>query len=293
MNLRDLEYLVAVADHRHYGKAALACNVSQPTLSMQLKKLEEQLGVVFFERSHKHVLMTDIGEKIVAQARGLLRTAKEIRETAQYARDPLKGEMKLGVFPTLGPYLLPLCVGAIHTALPSLKLLLVEEKTEILIQKLLRGEIDCALLALPVLDGQLESAALFDDPFLLATPKNHPLARRKRISLEDISGENVLLLEEGHCLRAQALEICSMVGVRENQQFRATSLETLRHMVAAGVGITLIPSIAARPDDNVCYIPFGKPKIARTVGMVWRKKTARTPAIEKINAIISKNILAR
>jgi LysR family hydrogen peroxide-inducible transcriptional activator len=186
---------------------------------------------------------------------------------------------------------LPLCVGAIHTALPSLKLFLVEEKTEILLQKLLNGEIDCALLALPVLDGQLESTALFDDPFLLAVPKTHLLAKRKQVSLDDISGENVLLLEEGHCLRAQALEICSMVGARENQEFRATSLETLRHMVAAGVGITLIPRIAAKPDDNVCYIPFGKHKIARKVGMVWRKKAAREPAIQKINSTILKSVI--
>jgi LysR family hydrogen peroxide-inducible transcriptional activator len=287
MNLRDLEYLVAVADHRHFGKAAHACNVSQPTLSMQLKKLEDQLGVMFFERSRKHVLMTDIGEKMVAQARTVLRGAREIREMAHHARDPFAGEMKLGVFPTLGPYLLPLCVEAIHAALPTLKLLLVEEKTEILLQQLLRGEIDCALLALPVMDGQLESKALFDDPFLLAVPKNHPLAKRKRVALADISKENVLLLEEGHCLRAQALEICGMVGVRENQQFRATSLETLRHMVAAGVGITLIPRIAAKHDDNVCYIPFAGPKFTRTVGMVWRKKTAREPAIQKLASIIS------
>jgi LysR family hydrogen peroxide-inducible transcriptional activator len=279
MNLRDLQYLAAVADHRHFGKAAQACNTSQPTLSMQLKKLEETLGVQLFERTSKHVMVTPIGEDIAERAQRILREAEGIKEAAKTAQDPYAGEFRLGAFPTLAPYFLPQAVPAISKKLPKLKLLLVEEKTEALLEGIKAGTLDAALLALPIEEDGLETAALFDDQFLLAVPRYHALAKRKTIRQSDLADERLLLLEDGHCLRAQALEVCHMTGAGE-QEFRATSLETLRHMVAAGSGITLIPKMAMQKGDGIVYIPFAKPAPSRTIGLVWRKTSARKPCID-------------
>lgn len=288
MNLRDLEYLVAVADHLHFGRAAEHCHVSQPTLSMQVKKLEEYLGVTLFERGGKQVLVTPIGEAVTAQARTVLRGAKDIRELALHAQNPLAGEFRLGAFPTLAPYLLPICVPPIHKQLPKLKLLLVEEKTDKLLDSLLAGALDAALLALPLTHGQehLESLPLFEDTFLLAIPHNHPLAGKTSVTIEDILSEPLLLLEEGHCLRAQALEICTLAGMREYQEFRATSMETLRQMVASGIGVTLIPQTARKRGDGITYLPFADTRMSRTIGIVWRKGYARETVIREISGII-------
>jgi len=282
MNLRDLHYLVTVADTRHYGKAAEQCHVSQPTLSMQLKKLEETLGVQLFERTNKKVMITPVGEHIAERARKILQDAEAIKTIANMSQDPYAGEFRLGAFPTLAPYFLPLAVPAIRKKLPKLKLLLVEEKTESLVERLKAGTLDAALLALPLQEDGLETMPLFDDRFLLAVSRNHPLAKRKTIRQSDIMGERLLLLEDGHCLRAQALEVCSMTGASENQEFRATSLETLRHMVASGVGITLIPKMAMQKSDGIVYIPFAKPAPLRTIGLVWRKTSARKPCIDAL-----------
>jgi LysR family hydrogen peroxide-inducible transcriptional activator len=280
MNLRDLQYLVAVADEQHYGKAAEQCHVSQPTLSMQLKKVEEYLGVQLFERTNKQVMITPVGEKIAERARQVLRDTQEIRDIAKTAQNPYAGDFRLGAFPTLAPYFLPQVVPLIAKKLPKLKLLLVEEKTEQLLDKLKAGHLDAALIALPVEGEGFDSASLFDDPFLLAVPLNHPLAKRKRVDLDDIRREPLLLLEDGHCLRNQALEVCSLIGASEYQDFRASSLETLRQMVAAGVGITLIPKLAMRKNDGIVYIPFTKPAVSRTIGLVWRKTSVRKSCIE-------------
>ncbi len=282
MNLRDLQYLAAVADHRHFGKAARACNTSQPTLSMQLKKLEETLGVQLFERTNKHVMVTPVGEEIVQRARRILHESGEIKAVAKTAQDPYAGNFRLGAFPTLAPYFLPLAVPAIRKKLPKLKLLLIEEKTKSLLERIIAGPLDAALLALPIDEDELETMPLFDDSFLLAVPPNHPLAKRKSIRQSDIAHEQLLLLEDGHCLRAQALEVCSMTGATENQEFRATSLETLRHMVASGVGITLIPKMAMQKSDGIVYIPFAKPAPSRSIGLVWRKTSARKPCIDAL-----------
>lgn len=286
MNLRDLEYLVAVADLQHFGRAAEHCHVSQPTLSMQIRKLEDYLGVILFERTNKSVLVTPIGAEIAQQARQVLRGAQDIRLLARHAQEPLAGEFHLGVFPTLAPYLLPLIVPALHQALPKLKLLLVEEKTDRLIDMLLAGSLDGALLALPVSEPQLISAPVFVDPFMLAVPEGHQLAERQGVTTEDLATEPLLLLDEGHCLRAQALELCALAHASEHQAFRATSLETLRHMVAAGVGVTLIPRIAMKPGDGLSYIPFADPSVARTIGMVWRKGISREALLGRIREII-------
>jgi LysR family hydrogen peroxide-inducible transcriptional activator len=286
MNLRDLRYLVALADERHFGKAADRCFVSQPTLSAQIRKLEEYLGVPLVERQPKRVSLTSAGEKIVERARRLLLEADAIVELAKTDRDPLAGSLKLALIPTVGPYLLPHVVRRLKRALPRLKLLLYEFQTAPLIEKLRAGEIDMGIVALPLpLDG-LEAAPLYDEPFRLAVPAGHGLADREYVSVQDLQGETLLLLEDGHCLREQALEVCSRVGVHEAQDYRATSLETLRQMVAAGHGVTLLPDLAsASPAGTARGLrikPFVKPVPARTIGAVWRKSTTRGPAIEAV-----------
>lgn len=288
MNLRDLEYLVAVADLGHFGKAAEACNVSQPTLSMQVKKLEEYLGLSLFERGSRRVLVTPAGEAIIGHARKALMETAEIRRIARHGRDPLAGEFTLGVFPTLGPYFLPSAVPVITETMPKLRLLLVEEKTPTLIGKLQRGELDAALLALPHGADGLEDAPLFTDPFRVAVPKGHALAARTEIRHSDLKGEPLLLLEDGHCLREQALEACALMGAGERQDFRATSLETLRHMVAGGVGITFMPEIAMQSDPSIRYLPFAGTAPSRTIGLVWRKGTARRPVMQKLVEILGR-----
>jgi LysR family hydrogen peroxide-inducible transcriptional activator len=286
MNLRDLRYLVALADERHFGKAADRCFVSQPTLSAQIRKLEEYLGVPLVERQPKRVSLTPAGEKIVERARRLLQEADAIVELAKTDRDPLAGALKLALIPTVGPYLLPHVVRRLKRALPRLKLLLYEFQTAPLLEKLRAGDVDMGVLALPVpLDG-LAATPLYDEPFRLAVPAAHPLADRESVSLQDLQGETLLLLEDGHCLRDQALEVCSRVGVHEAQDYRATSLETLRQMVASGHGVTLLPDLAsASPVGTARGLrikPFVKPVPARTIGAVWRKSTTRGPAIEAI-----------
>jgi LysR family hydrogen peroxide-inducible transcriptional activator len=294
MTLRDLEYLVTVADLRHFGKAAEVCHVSQPTLSMQLRKLEDELGVALFERTNKHVLVTDVGERVVEEARAMLRQAGTILEIAKTARDPFAGDLKLGAFPTLAPYLLPMVVPKVAAAFPNLKLLLLEEKTDALVRKVVEGGVDAALLALPTSDDRLESVALFEDRFRLAVPESHELAKRTAISRVDLKNQRLLLLEEGHCLRHQALELCSTLGSSEYEGFRATSLETLRQMVAAGVGITVVPEIAIGVDRRgVRYIPFDGQPPSRTIGMIWRKTSPRTEALRAIAALIKKEMKAR
>lgn len=290
MNLRDYEYLVAVAEHGHFGRAAAACNVSQPTLSMQIRKLEEFLQIQIFERSNKSVRITRTGELILAHARAALREANEIRRIARHVQDPWTTELVLGIFPTLAPYLLPRIVPEIMKKYPGLKLHLVEDKTPNLLDQLKEGELDMALLALPLHDERFESRHLFEEDFYLAVPKTATLAAIRSIKQTQLAEQKLLLLEDGHCLRDQALEVCSLVGAAENQEFRATSLETLRHMVAAGMGITIMPELAATPTEGITYIPFAKPVPTRTIGLVWRKDSSETMRVEGLSQIISKAI---
>jgi LysR family hydrogen peroxide-inducible transcriptional activator len=289
MNLRDLQYLIAIADLRNFSQAASHCCVSQPTLSNQIRKLEETLGVVIFERSNKRVMPTETGEQIIALARRILREVDAMHDVAQSAQDPLAGKFRLGAFPTLSTYIFPSLVPKISSALPQLRLVLVEEKTQVLLDKLKRGELDAALLALPVHDDQLVVQTLFDDEFLLAVPPQHPLAKKKNVEQDDLHASRLLLLEEGHCLRDQALEVCHRIGMEEEQDFRATSLETLRQMVKAGTGITFMPNIAIQEDEaGICYIPFRKPAPYRTLGLVWRKTSARMAVIEKLLPMLTR-----
>lgn len=287
MNLRDLKYLVAVAKYKHFGKAADESAVSQPALSMQLKKLEEELGVQLFERDNKNVMVTPVGQKIVEKANEILLVAKEMEAIAKTFHNPLAGEIKIGAFPTLAPYFLPSFLPKVIKKFPELKMLLVEEKTELLINKLKKGEIDAAFLAVPLpqQEDKLHIEKLFNEAFYLAVPKKHPFAEKKTISRSDLSGEKLLLLEDGHCLREQSLEVCSLMGAKENQDFRATSLETLRQMVASGIGITLIPQMAINKNSDVVYIPFNKEIPARTIALIWRKTSPRDELLKKISQL--------
>lgn len=275
MNLSDLRYVVAVADHLHFGRAAEACFVSQPTLSTQIRKLERELGVELFERHPRQVIVTEAGKRVVEHARAAVAEADAIREVARQSHDPEAATIRLGVFPTLAPYLLPHVVPALHRTYPRLELLLVEDKTEAVLQRLADGTLDAGVLALPIDAEHLHQEPLFDEDFVLAVPSDHPLAGSGRpIDLASLAGEELLLLEEGHCLRAQALSVCRLNGASERSGFRATSLETLRQMVAAGVGITLLPELAVHEPvpayDGVSLRRFRAPRPSRSVAMFWR-----------------------
>jgi len=289
MNLRDLRYLVALADHKHFGKAASASFVSQPTLSTQVKKLEDELGMALIERNPRNVLLTEVGQAVVARARILLREADEIKNIARRARDPEAGSLRLGIFPTLGPYLLPHVVPAIVKRFPKLEMQLFEEKTATILTRLHEGTLDAGILALPIHDDSLHAEFLFEESFVLATSKGDPLAKAKKIKLADIADVNLMLLDEGHCLRDQALEVCRMAGAGERAGFRATSLETLRHMVAANAGTTLLPALSVHPPapltENVVLVPFAAPQPHRRIAMVWRRSSALTAFLYRLAPI--------
>ncbi len=286
MNLRDLAYLVAVAQQQHFGKAAVQCGVSQPALSMQLQKLEQTLGVALIERNSKNVRMTAAGQHIAQRAQSILSEVNDIKQYAKAQQNPLAGDFYLGAFPTLAPYYLPHIVPLIHAQLPQLNLMLVEEKTDVLLQQLQAGTLDAALIALPIDDAQLNSVHLFDDAFVLAVPPQHPLAVHSSISAQQLQNHTLLLLDEGHCLRAQALNICARMGAHEQQKFRATSLETLRHMVMAGSGITLMPQMAAQPNRHIVYIALQESEYKRQIGLVWRKKSNRAQCMQQLCAVL-------
>ncbi|MEZ0469420.1 DNA-binding transcriptional regulator OxyR [Luteimonas salinilitoris] len=278
MNLRDLRYLVALADHRHFGHAAAACFVSQPTLSTQIRKLEEELGVVLVERAPRKVMLTPAGHEAAERARRIVAEVEQMKEAARRNRDPEAGTVRLGMFPTLGPYLLPHVIPRLRERFPQLELLLVEEKSDVLLTRLRDGRLDAGLLALPVHDEQLHAEFLFEEPFLLAVPGRHPLAQRDSLALRELSEQRLLLLEDGHCLREQALEVCHLGGAGERSEFRATSLETLRQMVAADVGVTLLPMLAVKPpvarSDNIHLLDFHDSRPSRRIAMVWRRSSA-------------------
>ncbi len=286
MNLRDLGYLVALADTRHFGRAAERSHVSQPTLSAQIRKLEEYLGVQLIERQPRRIALTDVGERVVERARRVLRDTAEMVEVARLSRDPLAGRLRVGLIPTVGPYLLPLVTARLRKSLPRLQLLLFEYQTEPLLARLRDGELDLGILALGVETAGLETRALFEEPFNVALPAAHALASRTTLRPEDLAGETLLLLEDGHCLREQALEVCGRVDVRETQDFRGTSLETLRQMVAAGLGVTLLPELATRGPfaggRSIAIRPFARPVPRRTIGATWRRSSTRRAAIDGV-----------
>jgi LysR family hydrogen peroxide-inducible transcriptional activator len=290
MNLKDLKYLVALADTGHFGRAAERTFVSQPTLSAQLKKLEEYLGVKLVERQPKNVQLTDVGKQVVMRARRMLSEGDEIVALARHNANPLAGKLKVALIPTIGPYLLPRVMQKIRKALPNLGLMLYEHQTESVLKRLRDGEFDLGVVALPIDEEGLETRELYQEAFTVALPHNHPLAEKSTIRLADLEGQTLLLLEDGHCLRDQALEVCSRVDIREPEDFRATSLETLRQMVIAGLGITLMPELAVESpfgsQRGLAVRQFVKPVPKRTVGAVWRKSSTRGAAIQAVCDVV-------
>ena len=291
MTLRDLEYLVALAETRHFGRAAERCHVSQPTLSAQIRKLEDSLGVALVERRPRKVALTAAGEAVVERARRMLRDAEDIQALGRASQDPLAGQLRVGFIPTLGPYLLPRVAPRISRALPKLQLMLYEYQTAPLVERTVRGELDLAILALPADTKGLKTRSLFAEAFLVAMPEHHRLTAKKRVKASDLRDEKLLLLEEGHCLRDQALEVCARVGTEE-QDFRATSLETLRQMVAAGLGLTLLPRLAAEGPfasaRGLVVRPFAPPSPNRVIGAAWRRSSSRGKAIAAVCDLVER-----
>lgn len=286
MNLRDLEYLVAVHDLKHFRKAAERCFVSQPTLSGQLRKLEDSLGLALIERSSRQVLFTEAGEAMVKHARRVLAAVDDLKESAQAFRDPLAGEITMGIIPTLAPYLLPRVMPALYQQMPRLCWELVEAQTAVLLEQLRRGELDVLLLARTPEMAGFSSIELFKEPLELAVPRDHPLASRPEIGLKQLDGERVLLLEDGNCLRDHAMGYCISAGAAEDDSFRATSLETLRQMVAAGRGITLVPALAVPPPEQrgelVVYRSFTPPLPTRDIILLFRNGSPREACFAEI-----------
>ena len=289
MTLRELQYIVAVADTGNFSRAAEAVHVSQPTLSAQVRKLEDTLGVAIFERTPRRVLPTEAGEVLIASARRILAEADQLRDTARALRDPLSGRFRLGAIPTLAGYMFPGLMPEVRRELPELRLILVEEKTDELVARLREGRLDAALLALPLPDETLEYEVLFTDRFHLAVPEGDALAERESLSAGELAGTDLLLLEDGHCLRDQSLEVCRVTGAGEEADFRATSLETLRQMVVAGTGRTLMPEIAMGvPTPGVAYVPFSGEGMSREVALAWRPTTQRRQVMDTLVELLKR-----
>ena len=299
MTLQDLRYVVALAETRNFARAAEACLVSQPTLSTQVRKLEDELGLALFERTNKRVMPTTAGSDLIVQARVVLEEAEKLRQMAQQALDPMAGTLRLGVIPTLGPYLLPHLVPQVREQYPQLQLYLREDLTANLIERLRMGVLDAILLALPIQTDGLELIELFREPFVMALPKDSPLAGKAEVLETDLMGVPLLLLEDGHCLRDQALAVCGLPQPRGTEDFRGSSLETLRQMVAAGVGCTLLPALAADTPDRadkrpagerlIELRPFAAPVPNRTIGLAARRGFPRMEMVRAFATLIRRH----
>jgi LysR family hydrogen peroxide-inducible transcriptional activator len=287
MTLQELRYVVALADAGHFGHAAEACFVSQSTLSTQIKKLEDYLGISLFDRSLKSVTLTPAGREIVDSARRIIEEANRICEMSKQIKDPMVRTIHLGIIPTLGPYYLPHVLPLVHKHFPKLRLLLREEMTPHVLAHLAEGKLDAGLLALPLPadDPTMETVPLFVEPFLAAVPASHPLAAAKEVHIDALVDAGLFLLEEGHCLRNQALEACRLTELA-NEEIRATSLETLRQMVGMGLGVTLIPALAGMQSHDigtrVALRPLASPGASRIIGLVWRRRSPVAPTMENL-----------
>lgn len=284
-SIRQLEYAIAVSDALSFRRAAEACHVSQPALSAQIQELESLLGVRLFERDRRKVIVTDVGREVIHRARAVLLAADELVSATQVYHQPLTGVLRMGVIPTIAPYLLPRILPRVRKQYPELRLLLIEDQTHNLVRRLSEGELDLLLLALEADLGEAETYPLFEDPFMLATPANHPLAGKRSITESDLAGQQVLLLEDGHCLRDQTLSVCNAGGAEERDDFRASSLGTLVQMVAHGIGVTLLPGMAgeATPrQSQLKILPFSKPPPFRTICFAWRKTSPRKEEFQRL-----------
>jgi LysR family transcriptional regulator, hydrogen peroxide-inducible genes activator len=290
-SLQQLRFLAALAEERHFGRAAGACAVTQSTLSAGIKELEERLGVSLVERTRRHVMLTPLGEEIVARGRRLLRDAEDLAEAAQAGREPLAGPLRLGVIPTIGAYFIPAAVRALARQFPKLKLYLREEQTASLLAKLEEGQLDAVLIALPYAVGEFETMVLGQDRLVLALPEGHKLAREKRVDPAALAGEGLLLMEDGHCLRSHAIEACRLAGPDRNEVFQGTSLRTLLQMTAGGVGITLMPEMAVKAEitrgSGLAARPLkGDP--TRSIALAWRRSSARKAEFRRLGECLKK-----
>lgn len=295
VKLKDLKYLIAIDDHKHFGRAAEACFVSQPTLSGQVMKLEAQLELQLIERHNRKIMLTPAGEILIREARKVLQAVDVFESKAKSLLDPLSGDLHAGFIPTLGPYLFPHIMPRLNTQLSNINFFLHEDKTHELLSKLNDGRLD--FLILPYLDEMkmFKCFDLFEEELFLATSRHHPLANKKTVCLEDINREHVLTLEDGHCLRNQSLGYCFSAGAHEDHRYQAASLETLRHMVAAELGVTLFPRFAALNRDhetNIKYIPFSSPQPKRQISLLVRPHYYRMSVIEDIARVVRESIVA-
>ena len=276
--MKQLQYLVALADTRHFGRAAERCHITQSTLSAGIRDLESVLGTAVAERSNRHVLITRVGAQIAERAKTLLRDAEEVMEVASAGRSPMTGEMRLGVIPTIGPFLLPRVLPGLRERFPELTVYLREEQTAPLLARLEDGELDAALIALPYETGDLDTRVILEDEFLFACNRDHALAGAGEVSLDALAGERLLLLEEGHCLRGHALDVCEVGDTIARAQFEASSLHTLVQMVAAGIGVTLVPGLAVdariAQGTDISFSRLAMPA-SRRIGLAWRRTSLR------------------
>ena len=296
MNFRDLEYLIALEELKHFRKAAEKCFVSQPTLSGQIRKLEDELNVQLVERSSRKVIFTQAGLDIVSKAKTILLEAKSLKEIAKSHNEPMQGTLHIGLIPTVAPYLLPVIIPTIKKRFPDLELFLHENQTDVLMKQLDEGELDCLMLALLPDMETLQQYKLYDEPLELALSDTHSWANKKEIAIDKLSGEHMLMLADGHCLRDQAMGFCFAAGAVEDNSFKATSLETLRHMISADNGLTLLPQLAIPTNRNqagIKYIPFEAPIPTRTIGVVCRNNSVRKICFEELAKLIATTVEAR
>jgi LysR family transcriptional regulator, hydrogen peroxide-inducible genes activator len=289
-SIQQLRFLCALAERGHFGRAAESCAVTQSTLSGGIKELEARLGVALFERSHRHVMMTPLGKEIAARAQRLLVDAEELVGLARSAQEPLSGSLRFGVIPTIGPYVLPALLPHLGTALPKLKLYVREAQTAVLLDKLAGGELDILLVAIPYELGDVEAMEITEDPIVVAMPRNHPLGHHKVVSRDDLAREQLLLIEDGHCLRTHSLQACWIADPARNEVFQATSLRTLVQMVAAELGVTLMPQIAVDSElassRNIVIRPLSPDKPFRTLVLAWRPTSSRGAEFRMLGNLI-------
>jgi LysR family hydrogen peroxide-inducible transcriptional activator len=289
-SFQQLRFLCALAERCHFGKAAESCAVTQSTLSGGIKELEARLGVALFERSHRHVMLTPLGKEIAASAQRLLVGAEELVGMARNAQEPLSGPLRFGVIPTIGPYVLPSLLPHLGSVLPRLKLYVREDQTAMLLDKLAAGELDILLLAIPYDLGDVEMMEITEDPIVVAMPRNHPLSRRNAVDRDDLAGEQLLMMEDGHCLRSHSLQACRIVDPVRNEIFQATTLRTLVQMVAADLGITLMPQIAVDSEvasaSNVVIRPLSPDRPFRTLVLAWRQTSSRSTEFRTLGKLI-------
>lgn len=277
--IKQLRYLCAVVEHGHFGKAARACHVSQSTLSAGILELEEVLGASLLERNNRNLVLTSLGEAVVERSRALLLDVEDLVALCQASAQPFSGSLRLGVIPTIAPFMLPGLLQAMRAEHPEFTLFIREDQSQDLIDALHRGDLDILLLALPFPAESVETMALFRDPFLLGAPPDHPLSQRKTLKTSDLRGQDLLLLEDGHCLREHALEACKLRESDVAMPYQATSLSTVVQMVASGIGVTLLPEMAVKagvvPEKEVAVTPFQGGDVSREIGLMWRRKTPR------------------